>query len=240
MVSMTSLRYAVPNLLTGTSFVLALGAIVSAELGQLERAAWLIVWCVLLDMSDGMVARLLKATSRFGAEFDSFADLVAFGLAPAALVLQFTRQYYDGVALGWIAAACGTYALLAAVRLARFNSTAPDRVGWFRGVPTTVCGAVVATGVILLVRYESSLIDLNWPIYLSMIIVALGVAMISNLWFPKLGLATNRLVNILHLANILGLYICGLLRVWPEYLFGAALLIMCAGLIAGVLTRRQA
>ena len=233
------MRYAVPNLLTGTSFTFALGAIVRAELGQLERAAWLIVWCVLLDVADGIVARLLKATSRFGAEFDSFADLVAFGLAPAALVLHFTWQYYDGIASGWIAAACGSYALLAALRLARFNTIAPVRAGWFRGVPTTACGALLATGVILLVRHESSVAALNWPVYLSLIITALGLAMISSLRFPKLALASNWLLNIPHLANILGLYVCGVLRIWPEYLFACAVLVVCAGVTAGILSRPQ-
>ena len=237
--AMILVRYAVPNLLTGVSFGLALGSIVSAELGQLERAAWFIVWCVLLDVADGISARLLNATSKFGAEFDSFADLVAFGLAPAALVLQFVWQRDDGAASWWIAAASGLYALLAAIRLARFNSAAPVQTGWFRGVPTTVCGALLATGVILLLRYENNLGPFDWAFYLPVVMVALGVSMISNLRFPKLALASSRWLNVPHLANILGVYICGFLRVWPEYLFGAAVVLVITGLAMGALRRQQ-
>ena len=234
---MVAVRYAVPNLLTGLSFVLGLVSIINAELGRLEQAAWLIVWCVLLDVADGLAARLLKATSEFGAEFDSFADLVSFGLAPAALVLHFVWQTYPGVASRWIAAACAIYALFAAMRLARFNTFAPVQAGWFRGIPTTACGALLATGVIILVRYEAAVVAINWPVYLALLMAGLGVAMISNLRFPKLALARRRWVNVPHLANILGLYICGSLRIWPEYQFVSAVLVIIVGVTAGVVKR---
>jgi CDP-diacylglycerol--serine O-phosphatidyltransferase len=230
-------RYAVPNLLTGASFVLGLMSIVNAELGRLEQAAWLIVWCVLLDVADGIAARLLRATSEFGAEFDSFADLVAFGLAPAALVLHFVWQTYPGAVPGWIAAACAIYALFAAMRLARFNTFAPVQAGWFRGVPTTACGALLATGVILLVRYEDSLGGMNWPLFLVTLMAALGIAMISNLRFPKLALADTRWLNIPHVANILALYIFGSLQIFPEYQFGCAVLVLVVGLTLGFVRR---
>ena len=231
---MVAVRYAVPNLLTGASFVLGLVSMINAELGRLEQAAWLIVWCVLLDVADGISARLLKATSEFGAEFDSFADLVAFGLAPAALVLHYVWQTYPGVLARWIAAACAIYALFAAMRLARFNTFAPVQAGWFRGVPTTACGALLATGVILLVRYEASLGGYNWPLYLAVLVAALGVAMISNMRFPKLALASSRWLNVPHVVNILGLYVCGSLRIWPEYQFSCAVLVVVVGLTLGV------
>ncbi len=230
-------RYAVPNLLTGASFVLGLVSIINAELGRLEQAAWLIVWCVLLDVADGISARLLKATSEFGAEFDSFADLVAFGLAPAALVLHFVWQTYPGVIPRWIAAASAIYALFAAMRLARFNTFAPVEAGWFRGVPTTACGALLATGVILLVRYEDTLGGLQWPAYLAVLMALLGVAMISNLRFPKLALADNFWLNVPHVANILALYIFGSLRIFPEYQFGCAMLVVVVGVTLGVVRR---
>ena len=178
----------------------------------------------------------MKATSRFGAEFDSFADLVAFGIAPAALVLHFVWLRYEEFVTGWITMACGGYALLAALRLARFNSVAPVQAGWFRGVPSTACGALVATGTLVLMRYDG-LLALDWPLYLALLMTALGIAMISSLRFPKLGLMSSRLMNIPHLANLLGLYICGSLRVWPEYLFAASMLIVVAGLTAGLLKR---
>ena len=82
------LRYTVPNGFTSLSLLLGVASIVTTQLGDLETAAWIIVWCGLLDVMDGVSARLLKATSDFGAEFDSMADLVSFGVAPAVLMLN--------------------------------------------------------------------------------------------------------------------------------------------------------
>ena len=85
---MSILRYTVPNSFTALSLLLGVASIVTTQLGDLELAAWIIVWCGLLDVLDGVSARLLKATSNFGAEFDSMADLVSFGVAPAVLILN--------------------------------------------------------------------------------------------------------------------------------------------------------
>ena len=80
---MNRLRYTIPNSFTSLSLLLGIASIVTSQIGELELAAWIIVWCGLLDVLDGLSARLLKATSDFGAEFDSMADLVSFGVAPA-------------------------------------------------------------------------------------------------------------------------------------------------------------
>ncbi len=85
---MAILRYTIPNSFTAMSLLLGLGSVVTSQLGDLELAGWMIVWCGLLDTMDGVAARLLKATSTFGAEFDSMADLIAFGVAPGMLVLH--------------------------------------------------------------------------------------------------------------------------------------------------------
>jgi len=85
------LRYTIPNSFTAASLLLGIASIVTTQLGgreYLELAGWMIVWCGLLDTMDGVAARILKATSSFGAEFDSMADLIAFGVAPAILVLN--------------------------------------------------------------------------------------------------------------------------------------------------------
>ena len=121
------LRYSIPSSITALSLLLGLGSIVTTQVGELEFAAWLIVWCGLLDTMDGVAARVLKATSDFGAEFDSMADLVAFGVAPAVLVFNLGLQY-GGVEVGsgqfWVLlAACGVFVLAGAMRLARFNLT---------------------------------------------------------------------------------------------------------------------
>ena len=92
-----------------------------------------------------MVARLLKATSNFGAEFDSMSDLISFGVAPSMLVLNAGIEL-GGVEVGsgqfWVlAASCGAFALAGAMRLARFNlANDTPSTGWFTGVPITVAG----------------------------------------------------------------------------------------------------
>ena len=140
------LRYGIPNSVTSLSLLLGLGSIVTAQVGELELAAWMIVWCGLLDTMDGIAARMLKATSDFGAEFDSMADLVSFGVAPAILVFN-TGLQIAGIQVGagqfWVLlVACGVFVLAGAMRLARFNlgTFSPGR-GWFMGVPITAAVA---------------------------------------------------------------------------------------------------
>ena len=107
---MIQLRYTIPNSFTALSLLLGVASIVTTQLGDLELAGWLIVWCGLLDVLDGVSARLLNATSNFGAEFDSMADLVSFGVAPAVLVLN------AGMQIGNIEYESGQfYVLLAAI-----------------------------------------------------------------------------------------------------------------------------
>src|SRR5690348_10759860 len=79
-------RYLVPNAVTAANLILALTAIVEASRGRAETAAWLIVWCALLDRVDGVVARWLGASSEFGIQFDTLSDLLAFCVAPGLLV----------------------------------------------------------------------------------------------------------------------------------------------------------
>lgn len=224
----------VPNLLTATSLVLGLCAIVSAGRGNLETAGWFVIWCAMLDVADGPVARLLKATSAFGAAFDSLADLVAFGLAPAALVLHLLWQDPGSLPPWWVAVPCALYALLAAIRLARFNVTTPERPGWFQGVPSPAAGALVGSGVILLVRYEhSAVVTIGMP-YLPLALLAIGLLMVSTVPFPRPRLASSRVLNIALITVVLLVYLCGFLQVWPEYLFSVAILVLLSGLAAGL------
>ena len=85
-------RYSIPNIFTAASLLLGFSAIITSHYGSIEQAAWMIVWCGILDVMDGLAARLLKATSPFGAEFDSMADLVSFGVAPAIVMMYAVMQ----------------------------------------------------------------------------------------------------------------------------------------------------
>jgi CDP-diacylglycerol---serine O-phosphatidyltransferase len=130
-------RTLVPNVITLLAICAGLTAMRFAVEDRLEWALAAIVFAALLDGIDGRVARLLKGTSRFGAELDSLADFVNFGVAPA-LILYFW-DLKELKSAGWIAAL--VFAIAAALRLARFNVMAedPNRPAWagnyFVGVP---------------------------------------------------------------------------------------------------------
>jgi CDP-diacylglycerol---serine O-phosphatidyltransferase len=130
-------RTLVPNVITLLALCAGLTAIRLAVEDRLEWALAAIVFAAMLDGIDGRVARMLKGTSRFGAELDSLADFVNFGVAPA-LILYFWGLH-ELKSAGWIAAL--TFAICAALRLARFNVMIedPNRPAWagnyFVGVP---------------------------------------------------------------------------------------------------------
>jgi CDP-diacylglycerol--serine O-phosphatidyltransferase len=121
-------RVIAPNLITLMALCLGLTAIRLAYEGRLEPAVIAVIVAAVLDGVDGRVARLLKGTSRFGAELDSLADFVSFGVAPALILYSFTL--HDLKAIGWIAAL--VFAIAAALRLARFNVMIddPNRPEW--------------------------------------------------------------------------------------------------------------
>jgi len=130
-------RTLLPNLITLLALCAGLTAIRLAVEDKLEWAVAAIVFAALLDGIDGRVARMLKGTSRFGAELDSLGDFVNFGVAPA-LMLYFWGLHELGNA-GWIAAM--VFAISTGLRLARFNVMVddPNRPAWaanfFVGVP---------------------------------------------------------------------------------------------------------
>jgi CDP-diacylglycerol--serine O-phosphatidyltransferase len=130
-------RTLLPNLITLLALCAGLTAIRMAVENRLDLALAAIVFAALLDGIDGRIARMLKGTSRFGAELDSLADFVNFGVAPA-LILYFWGLH-DLKSAGWIVAM--VFAICAALRLARFNVMIddPNKPVWagdfFTGIP---------------------------------------------------------------------------------------------------------
>jgi CDP-diacylglycerol--serine O-phosphatidyltransferase len=139
------LRLLVPNVITLLSLCLGLTAIRFGIEGRLENAVIAILIAAILDGVDGRVARFLKGTSRFGAELDSLADFVNFGVAPALVLYTFVLR--DLQTAGWIIAL--VFAIAASLRLARFNVSIddPTRPEWqknyFVGVPAPA-GAITS------------------------------------------------------------------------------------------------
>ena len=233
------LRYTIPNSFTALSLLLGLASIVTGQLGDLELAGWLIVWCGLLDVMDGLAARLLKATSGFGAEFDSMADLVSFGVAPAMLVLQAGMQI-GGVQLDtgsfWVLlVSVGVFVLAGAMRLARFNlSSQQPRTGWFAGIPITAAGGgLVSTAVILLTRHGEIAGSLPLHLYLPVAMFVLALGMISTIRYPKIKRRKSNVINGFQVFVVVSTYYCGITRSYPEFLFSMGLFLLIAGIIAG-------
>ncbi len=139
------LRIVLPNLITLLALCLGLTAIRYATEGSFEKAVFAIVAAAFFDGLDGRLARALKGTTRFGAELDSLADFVGFGVAPA-LTLFFWNMH-EIKSFGWFAAM--VFAIAMALRLARFNVglEEAERPAWtsrfFTGMPAPA-GAIVA------------------------------------------------------------------------------------------------
>ena len=237
------IRYSIPNSFTALSLLLGLSSIITTQVGDLECAAWLIVWCGLLDTMDGVAARVLKATSDFGAEFDSMADLVSFGVAPAVLIFNLGLQY-GGVELEsgqfWVLlAACGVFVLAGAMRLARFNLTSDvPHGGWFTGIPITVAGGgLLSSMVIVMIKYDDISTVLPLHLYLPILMFVLGIMMISRIRFPKATKRKSMVINVFQALTIALVFVCGIFRIYPEYLFSIGVFLMIAGTIAGRITR---
>lgn len=139
------IRLLLPNMVTLLALCSGLTAIRMAVEGRFEFAVYAILFAAALDGIDGRVARLLRSTSRFGAQLDSLTDFVNFGVAPA--ILLFIWGLADLGSVGWVVAM--VFAICAALRLARFNAAldGPAKPAWqaayFVGVPAPA-GAVVA------------------------------------------------------------------------------------------------
>jgi CDP-diacylglycerol---serine O-phosphatidyltransferase len=137
-------RMLVPNFFTLLALCAGLTSIRMGIEERYELALGAIVFAALLDGIDGRVARLLKASSRFGAELDSLADFVNFGVAPAFLIFNWGLGSLKS--LGWIVVM--TFALASALRLARFNVAAEEehprwQKAYFIGMPTPAAAIVV-------------------------------------------------------------------------------------------------
>lgn len=183
-----SVRAIIPNMVTLLALCAGLTSIRLAMEGRFEFAIFAMVIAAILDGLDGRVARLLKSSSKFGAELDSLTDFVNFGVAPGMIL--YLWLLHDLRSLGWIAALI--FAICCALRLARFNvanATKDERPEWqenyFIGVPAPA-GAVCA----LLPLYLKQIgvpIDQSWSEIVAIYILIIGFLMVSTVptWSGK-------------------------------------------------------
>jgi len=244
MASARFLRYLAPNLITLSSMIFGLVSLTAAAHGNPALAAWMIIYAVLTDRLDGLVARAVKGTSELGMQLDSFADFLNFGVAPAYLVLSFLTSrpdlpYQDGVAKTLLWIACGGYMLCAVFRLARYNILSDDQVPTkiFFGVPTTLAGGLLAIWILLLLKYDPNIAlyggdfggaklfgeSLQTPLvvwkYLPIAVAVLGYLMASRLPMPKVGMTKSKIVSAFLLILVVSGYIAGFAMHYPEICF---------------------
>jgi len=133
--------YLLPNLITTAALLSGVYAIVSAANGRFQIAGWAVLAAMVLDALDGRVARMTHTESRFGAEYDSLSDMVAFGVAPALIAFFFALDTLGSA--GWVVTF--VYVACTALRLARFN-TAPDS-RYFTGLASPSAAALITFSV---------------------------------------------------------------------------------------------
>jgi CDP-diacylglycerol---serine O-phosphatidyltransferase len=167
--------YLLPNLFTTAALFAGFYAIVQAMNLNFDQSAVAIFIAMVLDSLDGRVARLTRTQSAFGAEYDSLADMVSFGAAPALVIYEWALKGMGK--LGWIAAF--VYVAGAALRLARFNTmleVADKR--WFTGLPSPAAAALVAGFVWIIIDYGVEPAAVRWWAWA--ITIFAGLTMVSN------------------------------------------------------------
>lgn len=175
----------VPSLFTLANLFFGIWSIVLASQGSFYLASWWIVIAGVWDMLDGTFARVSKTGTRFGAELDSLVDLVSFGIAPAMLI--YFLQLADLGPFTWVFAYA--FVVCVALRLARYNTQHPGEGSReFTGLPSPAAGMTLATFYPFTRTefFQSQLSDLPWSQLLIFLMIALSVAMVSQVKYARL------------------------------------------------------
>lgn len=171
--------YLLPQLFTTANLFFGFFSMIQSTQGHFDRAALGIVLAALCDALDGRVARLARSTSRFGSEYDSLADVVSFGVAPAFLAYmagELPMLQRTGWILAFLFTAC------AALRLARFNVQPSRYAGRFEGLPSPAAAGMVASTQ----WFASFLLEQGYdvtvpPLGVGALLAGLGLLMVSPL-----------------------------------------------------------
>ncbi len=169
--------YLIPSLFTAGNLMCGFFSIIATFRGDYVNAALLILLANVFDGVDGYAARLTRTTSQFGVEFDSLADVVSFGVAPAVLVYLWALVPWE--TWGWLAAC--TYVVCGALRLSRFNVQAlAGSKGHFVGLPIPAAAQMI-TSTVILYYYLGGAGSPNRHVTLLLVIYGLATLMVSNI-----------------------------------------------------------
>lgn len=222
------LMYILPNLFTAASAFLGVISIISSIQGNYFKAIIYIILSLILDGLDGRVARLTKTTSKFGVEFDSLADLVAFGVAPAILFYLTVGAKFGR--FGALIAAM--FVVFGAIRLARFNvTTGTYEPNVFIGlpIPSAAIVSVLWIGIYVDADYYTFLEGFEWCFIL--LEAVLAILMVSNIRYPsfkKMNLKQTHVIRIL----VALVVVFSMLYLYP---FESATLVMSVYVLYGII-----
>ena len=200
-----NLAYLLPNFFTALSAFFGVMSVIASSQGKFEKAFIYIVLSLIADGLDGRVARLTNTTSKFGVEFDSLADLVAFGVGPAMMLFFAIGHNYGKFG----ALVSGLFVVFGAIRLARFNVTTGELdPRYFIGLPIPTAAVVLSSWIMLDIKYKGDfdLLILAGALFLAFL-------MVSNFRYPSFkkidfnkNVAIKVLVLIIVVASFVYLY----------------------------------
>jgi len=233
--------YLLPNLLTSAALFAGFYSIISGINGKFEAAAIAIIVAGLLDGLDGRVARLTNTQSDFGEQYDSLADLISFGLAPALLAFNWSLSSLSEIStmtgkLGWLAAFL--FVACAALRLARFNT----QVGiidksYFQGLASPAAAGTLVFTIWFFIDNNVAGETVSWLIFFETIV--LGILMFSRVRYYsfKAGPSGDKVPAIWLLLAVLIIVLLALDPPIMGMIFGSAY--VASGLLITVAGRRN-
>ena len=218
-----SIAYILPNLITAASIFTGVLSIIYSTQDKFDQAVYMIILSAILDGLDGKVARLTGSTSRFGLEFDSLADTVAFGVAPAMLLFCFVGFGYGKI--GVLVAAL--FVIFGAIRLARFNVIDFE--------PSVFIGLPIPAAALFMTSWSSLFHQYDWQqygYYLLIMSLVISILMVSNVRYPSF---KKNFLGKQHLLKILVILIIVLTLIYL-YTIETILVIMTVYVLWGILT----
>ena len=233
--------YLLPNLLTSAALFAAFYSIISGINGKFEIAAIAVIVAGILDGLDGRVARLTNTQSDFGEQYDSLADLISFGLAPALLAFNWSLASLSEISimagkLGWLASFL--FVACAALRLARFNTQAgiADK-SYFQGLASPAAAGTLVFTIWFFIDNGVAGESVRWLIFFE--IVALGLLMFSRVRYYsfKTGPSGDRVPTLWIFLAVLIIVLLALDPPIMGMIFGSAYVL--SGLLITVAGRRN-
>lgn len=224
----------IPNFFTGTNMLIGLVSVFYSISGDFVNAAWLVLLCTVMDKLDGTTARLFKASSEFGVEFDSFSDFVSFSLAPAVLIFSyFSKEIPGGKILEhpYFVAIVPLYVIFCAVRLARYNSSQSDDHTFFSGLTSTQSGGMLAAYMVFAIENKETFgFLLSTDIVAGMMLIQ-GCLMLLSFKYYKVKMPKNKIARIFALSYLLFLCCLIFMRRLPWLLWISGVLFVLIGVL---------